>query len=62
MNAKTTAFGFDWNGHNIERFCSDDKTGWVMVGITTKKQRLQIYITKTGKVRVFDSGKNKELK
>jgi hypothetical protein len=34
----------------------------VFVGVTTKKQRIQIYITKTGKVRVFDCVLNKELK
>jgi hypothetical protein len=42
--------------------CSDEKKGWVIVGVTTKKQRIQIYITKTGKVRVFDSVLHKELK
>jgi hypothetical protein len=57
-----TQYGFEWNGHLIERWCSDEKKGWVIVGVTTKKQRLQIYITKTGKVRVFDSVLHKELK
>jgi hypothetical protein len=57
-----TQYGFEWNGHLIERMCSDEKKGWVIVGVTTKKQRIQIYITKTGKVRVFDSVLHKELK
>lgn len=60
--SNTTQYGFEWNGHLIERACSDDKKGWCMVIVTTKKQRLQVYITKTGKVRVFNSNTHKELK
>ena len=56
-----TTFGFIWGAARVERFFSDEK-GWVTVGLTTRKypNGLQIYVTKTGKVRIFDG--NKEWK
>ena len=57
-----TEYGFEWKGHKIMRLCSDDKKGWVIVGVLTKKQCIEIHIPKTGKVRVFDSKAQKELK
>jgi hypothetical protein len=47
-------YGFEWGAAKVERFCSDEKKGWVLLGITTPKHRLQVYVTKTGKVRVHD--------
>lgn len=48
--------GFQWGGADIRRFCDDTKAGWVIVGIITKKypHGLQVYVTKTGKVRISD--------
>jgi hypothetical protein len=38
--------------------CSDDKAGWVALEIRTQKHKhgLQIYVTKTGKVRIHSDG------
>ena len=51
-----TKYGFDYGAAKIERVASDDDKGWVIVGIETPKVTyMQIYVTKTGKVRIFDS-------
>ena len=55
-----TTHGFDYGSAKVIRLFSDLKKGWVVVGIESKKQQLQIYVTKTGKIRVFS--KNGEMK
>jgi hypothetical protein len=39
----------------VERVCSDDKKGWVVMLLKTAKypHGLELYVTKSGKVRVF---------
>lgn len=60
MHYKETQFGFEWGDAKVSRFFDDDKKGWVIIGLeTTKHSRdknfeIQIYITKTGKVRIYD--------
>lgn len=49
-----TKYGFKWGPVEVERHCSDQKKGWVIFGIKTKKKTLQVYVTKTGKVRVYN--------
>ena len=49
-----TQYGFDWGAAKVTRLFSDDKKGWVTVGIDTPKAKLQVYITKTGKIRIHD--------
>lgn len=51
---ETTQYGFNWGPVEIERHCSDKKKGWVIFGVKTKKKTLQVYVTKTGKVRVYN--------
>lgn len=53
MHYKATDFGFEWGSARITRACSDEKKGWVVLLVKTPKEDLQIYVTKTGKVRVF---------
>lgn len=50
-----TPYGFEWGAAKIERCFSDAKQGWVTVLLTTPKypKGIQIYVTKTGKVRIF---------
>jgi hypothetical protein len=48
-----TEYGFNYGAAEVTRLTSDDKKGWVLLGVATPKQFLQIYVTKTGKVRVF---------
>jgi len=49
---KTTEFGFEWGAANVRRLFSRD--GWVTIGIDAGKNSLQIYVTKTGKIRIHD--------
>jgi len=49
-----TLYGFEWGAAKVKRCCSDDKKGWALLLIETPKTALQIYVTKTGKVRVTD--------
>ena len=59
-----TTYGFTYGAANVVRIHSDDTKGWVILLLKTPKKRLQIYVTKTGKVRIFDelqNGKEIEL-
>ena len=50
-----TPYGFEWGAGKIIRLFSDNKKGcWVAVGIETSKTDIQVYITKTGKIRICD--------
>ena len=60
MHYAETQFGFEYGAAKINRCCSDEKKGWVVLTVETPKERLQIYVTKTGKVRVRNNVK--ELK
>ena len=50
-----TKFGFDWGAAKIERCFSDQKKGWLTLLVKTPKATLQLYVTKTGKVRITDT-------
>ena len=53
--SEETKYGFRFGPAIIERLCSDEKKGWVMLLLKTAKHPdgIQIYITKTGKIRIF---------
>lgn len=53
---KETQYGFDWGAASINRICSDAKKKWVVFEITTPKISVQIYVTKTGKIRIYSHG------
>jgi hypothetical protein len=55
---KELEFGFEYGAAEVTRMMSDPEKGWVVIGIKTPKldQAMQIYVTKTGKVRVFYKG------
>lgn len=59
MHYQETKYGFEWGAAKIERCFSDDKKGWVTMLLITPKHPngMQIYITKTGKVRIHDGDK-----
>jgi hypothetical protein len=44
--------GFQWGAAKVERLFSDDEKGFVTLGIETPKGQIQVYVTKTGKIRV----------
>jgi hypothetical protein len=53
-----TRFGFEWGAAKVTRCFSDRQKGWVTLLLETPKhtggKRLQIYVTKTGKVRIHN--------
>jgi len=57
VHYKETKHGFEYGSARVTRMFSDEKEGWVTIGIETPKHKgpetLQIYVTKTGKVRIF---------
>ena len=58
MHYAETKYGFEYGASKLSRMFSDEKKGWVTLGIETPKHSghdgLQVYVTKTGKVRIFD--------
>ena len=58
MHYKETRYGFEYGAAKVNRVFSDEKKGWVVLGIETPKHKhgLQIYVTKTGKVRIHSEG------
>lgn len=60
IHYRETKYGFDYGAVTVERACSDDSKGWVTLSVKTKKLLLGIYVTKTGKIRIFDQKTHKE--
>ena len=54
VHRKLTEFGFEFGSLIVNRACCDDNLGWVVVQVQVpkKNQSLQIYATKTGKIRI----------
>lgn len=57
-----TKYGFEYGAVTVERSCSDDKAGWVCLQLLTKKITLQVYVTKSGKIRISNAETHKEFK
>lgn len=59
MHYEETKYGFNYGSAQITRCFSDEKEGWVILLLETPKHKagtgLQIYVTKTGKVRIHDA-------
>lgn len=60
MHYRETQCGFEFGAATVTRLCSDEEEGWVEISIRTPKSNVQVYVTKTGKVRVYLD--NEELK
>jgi hypothetical protein len=56
MHFKNTDYGFEWGSLRVQRSASDDRKGWGLLGVITPRASVQIYSTKTGKVRVYIDG------
>jgi len=56
MRFETTKYGFAYGAANVTRIVSDENKGWIVLGIQTPKQEIQVYVTKTGKIRVHTHG------
>lgn len=61
MHYQETKYGFEYGSLNIQRCCSDEQKGWVLVNVKTKKNNIDIYATKTGKIRLFNKKSGKEI-
>jgi hypothetical protein len=53
LHYKETDFGFEYGSAKVERLCSDEGNGWATIGVETPRCGIQIYATRTGKVRIF---------
>ena len=56
LHFKNTEYGFEWGAAKITRIAQDEDTGRVVIGLETPKYKghdnIQIYVSKTGKVKV----------
>lgn len=59
IHYKETKYGFDYGAAQIERCCSDEKKGWVVLLVKTPRHPLgiELSITKSGKVRIHSLNK-----
>ena len=64
MQIQRTPYGFDWSCAKIACLASGEKKGLIYLGVTTPKDSIEVYITKSGKMRVYnakDSTNKKEI-
>jgi len=61
IHFRPTTYGFEYGSAKIERLASDSKQGWVVIEIRTPKAMLQVYVTKTGKMRLKDALTREEI-
>lgn len=58
IHYKETKHGFEFGDLKVTRLFADAKKGWVVIGIETSRHKMdenneiQVYVTRTGKVRV----------
>lgn len=56
IHYRETPHGFEFGSARVERVASDENLGWVIVRVTTPKKLLDVYVTKTGKMRLILDG------
>lgn len=54
VKGEQTSYGFTWGNLEVDRLMSDDKDGWVCLGLSSDKRKLELYVTKTGKMRLYE--------
>lgn len=59
IHGEITPFGFEYGAATITRIHGDVANGWVVMSLKTPKTDLQIYVTKTGLVKIHDAAGNK---
>ena len=55
MHFKEIDYGFEYGSAVVTRFHSDEKKGWVIVEVKTPRGHIQVYVTRSGLIRVHDS-------
>lgn len=53
MHYKETTYGFEYASAEVNRVTSDDDKGWVVLSVKSPKHDVQLYVTKTGKIRIW---------
>ena len=48
-----THYGFQYGSANVTRIYANEKTGAVSIMIKSPKSEAQIYVTRTGKIRIW---------
>ena len=58
MKVEQIPYGFKFGAAEVERLMSDEAKGWVYIAVNTPKtgQSVNVYVTKTGKTRVYKNG------
>jgi len=59
MSLEETTYGFKWGCIDIRRLCSDKSKGWKMLALDTPRHMLEIYVTKTGMIKIHDQKTNR---
>jgi hypothetical protein len=54
IDHKNTKYGFNWGAAKIERRCCSSEEGWIDLAIITPRDEVHVYVTKTGKVRLYN--------
>lgn len=54
VRAEVTEYGFNYGAAEVTRMHRDHARGTCLIGIKTPRAELQVYVTRTGLVRVFD--------
>ncbi len=62
IHYRETEYGFEYGSATVTRIGSSDEKGWVYIDIDTPKGKVQVYATKTGKLRVFKDGDELDVK
>jgi hypothetical protein len=61
IKRENSRYGFVFGAATVERLCSDETKGWVIVGISSDRDKIEVYVTKTGKMRVYRRLNNNKL-
>ena len=56
IHYKETDCGFEYGSAVVERIASEEKRGWVVVGVRSPKGNVSVRVTKTGKIRLYRDG------
>lgn len=53
-----TQYGFEWGGAIVQRHIADSSTGHVVLSVKGRKRKdnIDIYVSRTGKIRVYGNG------
>lgn len=53
MKYQVTNHGVQFGPALVEALCSDDAKGWILLRLKTGKTTIEVYVTKTGKIRFY---------